>query len=59
LHLPYQKTAPGLFAQIRAIARMLAAEQRLALIAAGKAERSRRNLDEVRAMYVRPLDRIQ
>ena len=59
LHLPYRKTAPGLFAQIRALARALAAEHTLALTAAGKAERSGRNLDELRALYVRPLDRIQ
>jgi hypothetical protein len=55
-----QVTRRGFFgfgARIGAIVSAVAAEQALALRAADKAALQRRKLTELRAMYVRPLDR--
>lgn len=52
-----RRSFTGLFARIRAVASMMAAEQTLALHAAHRAALSRRKLEALRAMYVRPLDR--
>lgn len=46
----------GFCARIGAVASTVAAEQALALRAADQATLPRRKLDELRAMYVRPLD---
>jgi len=51
------ESSPSLTAGIGAIASTVAAEQELALRAANKAALHRRNVAELRAMYVRPLDR--
>lgn len=50
----HRRTLAAAIAAIRGIVRGLAAEQTLALRAAAKADASRQNLDEVRALYVEP-----
>ncbi len=54
LQQTYRRTRSGIIATLRAIARAVGAEHRLALRAAAIAASPRQSLAEVRAMYVPP-----